>query len=60
MFKNSVPTSERTRHYTITKINYVTLFKQIIAVYGDNHKYQTVLLTVTALGTYNYRFALKG
>jgi hypothetical protein len=38
LFKNSVRTSKRTPHFTITKINWLTLFKEIIAVYTENHK----------------------
>jgi hypothetical protein len=45
MFKNSVHTSKRT-HFTITKINLLTLFKEIIAV--------TSLQIVKIAGTYNY------
>jgi hypothetical protein len=30
VFKNSVRTSKRTPHFTITKINWLTLFKEII------------------------------
>jgi hypothetical protein len=30
LFKNSVRTSKRTLHFTITKINWLTLFKEII------------------------------
>jgi hypothetical protein len=45
LFKNSVRTSKRTPHFTITKINWLTLFKEIIAVYSENHakkrKYKT-------------------
>jgi hypothetical protein len=37
MFKNSVRTSKRTPHFTITKINWLTLFREIIAVYSENH-----------------------
>jgi hypothetical protein len=37
LFKNSVHTSKRTPHFTITKINWLTLFKEIIAVYSGNH-----------------------
>jgi hypothetical protein len=37
LFKNSVRTSKRTPHFTITKINWLTLFKEIIAVYNENH-----------------------
>jgi hypothetical protein len=37
LFNNSVRTSKRTPHFTITKINWLTLFKEIIAVYAENH-----------------------
>jgi hypothetical protein len=37
LFKNPVLTSKRTSHFTITKINWLTLFKEIIAVYSENH-----------------------
>jgi len=37
LFKNSVRTSKRTPHFTIRKINWLTLFKEIIAVYTENH-----------------------
>jgi hypothetical protein len=40
--KNPVRTSKKTPHFTITKINYITLFKQVIAVYDDNHTKCTV------------------
>jgi hypothetical protein len=36
LFKNPVRTSKRTPHFTITKINGLTLFKEIIAVYSEN------------------------
>jgi hypothetical protein len=36
LFKNPVRTSKRTRHFTITTINWLTLFKEIIAVYSEN------------------------
>jgi hypothetical protein len=35
--KNSVRTSKRTTNFTITKINWLMLFKEIIAVYNENH-----------------------
>jgi hypothetical protein len=38
LFKNSVRTSKRTLHFTITKINWLMLFKEIIAVYSENHE----------------------
>jgi hypothetical protein len=34
VYKNSV----RTLHFTITKINWLTLFKEIIVVYSKNHR----------------------
>jgi hypothetical protein len=34
LFKDPVRTSKRTPHLTITKINWLTLFKEIIAVYS--------------------------
>jgi hypothetical protein len=33
MYKNSVRILKRTPHYTITKINWLMLFKKVIAVY---------------------------
>jgi hypothetical protein len=36
LFKNSARTSKRTPNF-ITKINWLMLFKQIIAVYSENH-----------------------
>jgi hypothetical protein len=33
----SVGTAKKTQHLTITKINWLTLFKEIIAVYTENH-----------------------
>jgi hypothetical protein len=37
LFKNSAHTSKRTPNFTITKINCLTLFKEIIDVYSENH-----------------------
>jgi hypothetical protein len=37
IFKNPVRTSKRTPHFTITEINWLTLFKEIIAAYRKNH-----------------------
>jgi hypothetical protein len=36
LFKNSVRNSKRTPNFTITKINWLMLFKEIIAVYSEN------------------------
>jgi hypothetical protein len=40
LFKNSVRTAKKTRHFTVTKINRLTLFKEIIAVYSVDHMKQ--------------------
>jgi hypothetical protein len=37
IFKCSVRTAKKTPHFTVTKINRLTLFKEIIAVCGENH-----------------------
>jgi hypothetical protein len=61
LFKNSVRTSKRTPHFTITKINWLTLFKEMIADYTENHtkliKYE--ILAANGAGTYNNHWALQ-
>jgi hypothetical protein len=37
VFKHSVFTSKKTKPITITKISWLMLFKEIIAVYSENH-----------------------
>jgi hypothetical protein len=37
LFKNSVRTSKRTPYFTSTEINWLTVFKEIIAVYSENY-----------------------
>jgi hypothetical protein len=37
IFKNSVHTAKKTQHVSITKINWLMLFKEIIPVYSENH-----------------------
>jgi hypothetical protein len=37
IFKNSVRTAKKTQLFTITKINWLTLFKEIITVYSENY-----------------------
>jgi hypothetical protein len=37
IFKNSICTAKKTQHSTITKINWLILLKEIIAVYSENH-----------------------
>jgi hypothetical protein len=62
IFKSSVRTSKRTPHFTITKINWLTLFKEIIAVYTEKsyktHKYkmQSYLLLVQVVRMITNRF----
>jgi hypothetical protein len=41
VFKKSVRTSKRTPHFTDTKINWLTLFKEMIVVYSNNRKKNT-------------------
>jgi hypothetical protein len=63
--KNSVRTAKKTQHFTITKINWLTLFKEIIAVYSEKDTKQTrtnciALLIVKAGGTHCYHWDVKG
>jgi hypothetical protein len=37
IFKTSTRTAKKTQLFTISKINWLTLFKEIIAVYSENH-----------------------
>jgi hypothetical protein len=37
IFKNSVRTAKKTQHFSIARINWLTLFKEVIAVYSENH-----------------------
>jgi hypothetical protein len=63
IFKHSVPTANKTPHFTIANINRLTLFKKIIAVYYENHTelintfsgQNAELLTVKAGDTYTTR-----
>jgi hypothetical protein len=62
-FNNSVRTAKKTPHFTIRKINFLTLFKEIITVYIENHtKHKNKnadLLIVKAGGTSSYHQPLK-
>jgi hypothetical protein len=64
LFKNPVRTSKRTPHFTITKINWLTLFKEIITVYTESQQKPSTqnadLLIAKGAGTYRYHLALKG
>jgi hypothetical protein len=47
IFKNSVRTAKKAQLFTITKINWLTLFKEIIAVYSEKHtKYTNSVCTI--------------
>jgi hypothetical protein len=67
-FKHAVRTSQKTQPLTITKIKWLTPFKEIIAVYTEKNMkpintlcVQNIeLLIVKAVGTYSYHQALKG
>jgi hypothetical protein len=67
IFNNSVRTAKKTQLFTITKINWLTLFKEIIAVFTENHMksintlcgQNAELLVTKAGGTYSYHWALK-
>jgi hypothetical protein len=41
IFKNSVRTAKKTPHFTITKINWLTLFKGITTFYTENNTKRT-------------------
>jgi hypothetical protein len=64
LFKNSVRTSKRTPHFTITKITWLTLFKEVITVYSENHtkpiNKNASSLAAEGAGTYNNHWDLKG
>jgi hypothetical protein len=54
MYNNSVRTTNKTQHFTITKIECLTLSKEMINVYGENHKkhiYRKRWVIVEAGGT---------
>jgi hypothetical protein len=67
IFKNSVRTAKKTLHVTITKINWLILFKEIIDVYSENptkhvntrYGHNAGLLIVKSGGTYSYHWTLK-
>jgi hypothetical protein len=62
VFKNSVRTAKKTQHFTISKINWLTLFKEMIAVYTENQTKpkNAALLIVEAGGTFFYHWVLNG
>jgi hypothetical protein len=66
-FKDPVPIAKKTQYFTITKINCLTTFKEIITAYSENlmkcintlcsENYK--LLIVKAGGTFSYQRSLK-
>jgi hypothetical protein len=65
LFKNSVRTSKRTPHFTITRINLLTLLKKINPVHEEKYTRSTSKKNAASLigkidGTYRYLSALKG
>jgi hypothetical protein len=64
LFKNPVRTSKKTPHFTITNINWLTLFKEIIAVYSENPKKlintKSWVTDYKTDGTYIYHYTLMG
>jgi hypothetical protein len=69
IFEILVRTAKKTQHFTITKINWLTLLKEIIAVYSENHTkpinalcgQNAELLSIIRVGDiYSYHCAGKG
>jgi hypothetical protein len=65
IFECSVLTWKKKQPITITKISWLILFKEIIAIYPEKQintlcGQNTKLLIVEAGGTYSYHWALKG
>jgi hypothetical protein len=46
LFKNSVRTSKRTAHFTITKINWLMMFKEITAAHSENHTKPIIIIII--------------
>jgi hypothetical protein len=68
LFKYSVRTAKKTQHFTITKINWLMVFKEIIAVYSENHTkpinticvQNAMLLVAKAGGNFSYQWVVNG
>jgi hypothetical protein len=67
IFTNSVPTSKKTQHVSITKVTCLTLFNEVNVVYSENNMkpinilcgQNTELLNVKVGDTYSYHWALQ-
>jgi hypothetical protein len=65
IFKNSVRTAKKTPHFTVTKINWLTRFKEINSVYSENRRksikapsgLNAEVVTVEAGGTDSYHWS---
>jgi hypothetical protein len=64
IFKNPVRTAKKIQHFTIAKINWLTLFKEIIPVYSKIHTRPTIqktqLLVVKVGGISSFHQDLEG
>jgi hypothetical protein len=66
--QSSVRTSQETHYVSATKANQLMLFREIIAVYCENHTghintlcvQNAHFLNVRARGIYSYQYSLKG
>jgi hypothetical protein len=64
VFHNSVPTAKKTQCFSITKIKWLMLIKEIILVYTGNHtkglNTTCRVIDFKAGGSYGYHKTLKG
>jgi hypothetical protein len=63
IFNNIVHASKKTAHFITKKLNWLILFKEIIAVCSENHTgpvhTKCTVRIVNAGGTYSYRWVLN-
>jgi hypothetical protein len=62
MFNNSICIAKKTQHFSMTKDNWLILFKETIAVYSENHMkhIKAGLLNVETGATWIYHWTSKG
>jgi hypothetical protein len=66
-FHHSAPNQKKTQRFSITKINWFMLLREIVTVYSENYTkpisalcgYSADVLTLKVDGTYSYHWALK-
>jgi hypothetical protein len=55
---------DKTRNFTVTKISWLMLFNEVIAVYTGNHlkpiNTNAVFMTARASGAFSYHWDVKG